>query len=265
MNYSVKSLHIYPIKSLQGIQLNTVTLVDYGFQYDRQWMLVDTENKFISQRTVPNMITLKPQISGDKLLVHGQNNQSIQLDLNNRSNSNIEVSIWKDTVHASLEDQNINDWFSQQLGITCKLVKLATKQDRFVDDNFAKNKETVGFADGFPLLVVSHSNIELLNSKLDTPVDMNRFRPNIVIDGLAAHEEDKLQSIIINNIEIKLVKPCERCQVPSIDQQTGEKRGDILRSLIKYRQFNKRIYFGMNGLHQSNGVIQVGQAIQVID
>lgn len=265
MNYSVKSLHIYPIKSLPGIELQTAQLLDYGFQYDRQWMLVDANHQFISQRTVPKMAKLKTHINGNKLIVSTKDNLSIELDLNRQADGDIEVTIWNDTVQASVEEQSINDWFSQQLELPCQLVKLANKQNRYVDKTFANNKETVGFADAFPLLVVSQSNIELLNSKLDTPIDMNRFRPNIVVDGLSAHEEDKLQSIVINNIDIKLVKPCERCQIPSIDQQTGEKRGDVLRALLKYRRFNNLIYFGMNGLHQANGIIKAGQTVNVID
>lgn len=265
MNYSVKSLHIYPIKSLQGLQLGSAQLVDYGFQYDRQWMLVDSNNTFISQRTVPKMATLKTKISADKLLVMGNNNASIELDLNRRSDSDIAVIIWRDTVQASVEKKTVNAWFSRQLGVACKLVKLAKKQARYVDKNFATHQETVAFADAYPLLVISQGSFELLNSKLDPPIDINRFRANIVIDGLKPHAEDKARSIIINATEIKLVKPCARCQVPSIDQKTGEKRADVLRALVKYRQFNKLIYFGMNGLHQSNGMIQKGQAVRLID
>ncbi len=264
MNYTVKSLHIYPIKSLQGIELSSVELTDTGFKYDRQWMLVDDNNTFITQRSYPKMARFKTAIVNDTLRV-SMGGSSIDLDLNKQSESNIEVTIWLDTVQACLEDENINNWFSQQLDMPCKLVKLALNKKRSVDNTFAKNQETVGFADAFPLLVVAHNNIELLNSKLNEPAEMNRFRANIVIDGLAPHEEDKIQSIIINDININLVKPCDRCTVPSVNQQTGEKRPDILRALIKYRQFNKKIYFGMNGIHQQNGIIEKGHFVKVID
>ncbi len=264
MSYRVKSLHIYPIKSLQGISITSAQLCDYGFEYDRQWMLIDTEHTFISQRTVPLMATLKTEINGNSLIVSNKDS-SITLDLNKQSESNIEVTIWRDTVQASTEAEEINEWFSQQLNTPCQLVKLAIDQKRLVDPTFAHSKETVGFADAYPLLIVAQSNIDLLNSKLEQPIDMNRFRPNIVIDGLSAHEEDKLHSIIINDIEIKLVKPCDRCTVPAVDQETGVKRPDVLRMLLTYRQFNKLIYFGMNGLHQSLGIIETGQIIKVID
>jgi len=264
MSYHVKSLHIYPIKSLQGINLTSAKLVEYGFQYDRQWMLVDADNQFITQRTLPLMATLSTKIEHNLLVVYTQKSQ-IKIDLNKDLSPDIEVTVWNDTVQACTESDEINHWFSQQLGIPCQLVKLAKDNLRQVDTVFAHNNESVGFADAFPLLVVSQSSIELLNSKLDNPIDMNRFRPNIVIAGLTPHEEDKLSSLIINGIEIKLVKPCDRCTVPSVDQKTGEKRGDVLRALIKYRQFNKNIYFGMNGLQQSIGTISVDQIVQVID
>lgn len=264
MSYHVKSLHIYPIKSLQGINLTSARLVEYGFQYDRQWMLVDVDNQFITQRTMPIMATLNTKIEHNLLIVSTKDSQ-IEINLNKESPSNIEVTVWNDSVQACTESDEINHWFSQQLGMPCQLVKLTKNNLRQVDTVFAHNNESVGFADAFPLLVVSQSNIELLNSKLDNPIDMNRFRPNIVIAGLTPHEEDKLSSLIINDIEIKLVKPCDRCTVPSVDQKTGQKRGDVLRALIKYRQFNKNIYFGMNGLHQSQGTISINQTIQVID
>ncbi len=264
MTYRVKSLHIYPIKSLQGIDISSAQLVDYGLQYDRQWMLVDPQHNFISQRSIPHMATLKTKIHGDTLIVSNGANH-INLDLNTTPQSNINVTVWRDTVSAYVENEHINQWFSQQLDTPCQLVKLANKQKRLVDPAYAHNKESVGFADAFPLLVVSQSNIDLLNSKLEHPAEMNRFRPNIVIDGLPAHAEDKLHSIIINDIEIKLVKPCDRCTVPSVNQKTGIKRPDILRTLRSYRQFNKRIYFGMNGLHQNQGTIKINQVVHVID
>ena len=264
MSYCVKSLHIYPIKSLQGINLTSASLVKHGFQYDRQWMLVDSDHLFMSQRTVPLMATLNTKIDHNSLVVSAKASQ-IKIDLNKELPNNIKVTVWNDTLQVNVESDEINHWFSQQLGQPCKLVKLAKNQLRQVDTTFAHNNESVGFADAFPLLVISQSSIELLNSKLDSPVDINRFRPNIVIDGLSPHEEDKLSSLIINGIEIKLVKPCDRCTIPSVDQITGEKRGDVLRALTRYRLFSKNIYFGMNGLHQSHGTISVGQIVQVID
>ncbi len=265
MSYTVKSIIIYPIKSLQGIELDKAELVDYGLKYDRQWMLVDTNNQFLSQRQVAKMATLKTEIKDKSLIVTAPNKDSIQLDLNQQTRSDISVLVWDDTVLASKESDAVNHWFSQQLGITCTLVKLALNHHRLVDNSYAQRQESVAFSDGFPLLVVSQKNIELLNSKLDSAINMNRFRPNIIIDGLAAHEEDKLHSLIINNIEIKLVKPCSRCVIPSIDQTTGIKRPDVLRALMNYREMNKKIYFGMNALHQSTGFIEVKQIVSVID
>jgi len=264
MPYSVKSIFIYPIKSLQGIELEKSELVDYGLKYDRQWMLVNSDNQFLSQREITKLATFKTKIKGDILTVTAPNKDTIQLNLNSHSKANISVTVWEDTVLASKEPEKINSWFSEQLGMSCTLVKLALNQKRLVDNDFAQLQEAVGFADGFPLLIVAQKNIELLNAKLDSAIDMNRFRPNIVIDGLEAHEEDKLHSLIINNIEIKLVKPCSRCVIPAIDQLTGIKRPDILRALMGYREMNKKIYFGMNALHQSHGTIEVSQTVQVI-
>lgn len=265
MNYKVKSIHIYPIKSLQGINVTSSNLIATGLQYDRQWMLVDHNNQFITQRSFPQMATMQPAIKNDQLIVTAQNGDSITLDLNQESISDITVTVWRDTVKASLEKSFINDWFSEHLKTSCQLVRLASNEKRLIDKNYAFNNEIVSFADGYPLLIVSQSNIELLNSKLKESVDMNRFRPNIVIEGLSPHAEDKIQSLIINDINIKLVKPCERCNVPTIHQTTGDKRKDILRTLFDYRQIDKKIYFGMNAIHQSTGQIKVNQSVTVME
>lgn len=264
MSYSIDSLYIYPIKSLQGIRINRGLLVNEGLQYDRQWMLVDQHKQFLSQRKIAHMATLKTAIHNDTLVVSNAQGDSITLQLNARHAGNISVTVWHDTVMAYAENDSVNEWFSEQLGTPCKLVRLADNEQRLIDPDYAKAQEVVSFSDGFPLLIVAASNIDLLNSKLDMPVNMDRFRPNIVIDGLPPHGEDQIESIIINDIQIDLVKPCSRCSIPSIHQTSGIKRPDILRALLPYRQIGKKIYFGMNGIHKKCGLINTSDKIQII-
>lgn len=247
---------------MQGIELKEAQLCDYGLRYDRQWMLVDENNQFLSQRKLPHMAQFKTSITGSKLIV-SHLNESIELDLTQISNADCEVTIWGDTVKASLESDTVNTWFSQQLMQPCKLVKLAKDQQRKVDSNYAKNNENVGFADGFPLLVLSYESINLLNSKLSESININRFRPNIIINGLAAHEEDNIKAIQIGNITIQLAKPCSRCVIPSIDQTTGEKNKGVLPALVKYRKKDNQVFFGMNGLHQSLGKLKQNAPVTI--
>lgn len=126
---------------------------------------------------------------------------------------------------------------------------------------YAKPDQIVGFADGFPLLIISRASIQQLSDKLAEGIDSNRFRANMIIDGCEAHAEDGWSSLSVNSIEIQLAKPCSRCVIPSIDQQTAEKHPSLLRTLASYRRRDGKVYMGQNGLHLSPGILSTGQIV----
>ncbi len=267
MSAFIQSLYIYPIKSCQGISYDRLELVKTGFKYDRHWMLVDKNGHFLSQRQHPDMARIKTSITTDSLVVSNSSiSTQLEIPLSTTefaSGKNITVKIWNDHCSASLVSADASLWFSNFLGIDCDLVYLADSEQRLVDPDYASKKEQLGFADGFPLLIMSRSTIDLLNDKLTEKVNINRFRANIIIDGCDAHAEDLWSKITVNHIDILLAKPCSRCVIPRIDQQSAEKHTSLLKTLASYRRMNGKVYVGQNGLHQSNGLISVGLPVSV--
>ena len=260
MNVHIHSLHIYPIKSCQGINLQTAELTHTGFKFDRHWMLIDKQGHFLSQRSHPQLAKIKTSFTDDTLIAESENSR-LEIPLYSKDNDRLQVRIWNDECSAARVSKTCNEWFSQILNTECELVFLPETEKRRVDENFARQNETVGFADGFPLLILSRASIDLLNSQLQNKVDINRFRANIVLDGCDAHAEDDWSKIIVNNIEIKLPKACSRCIIPSIDQATAEKYPEVLKVLSQYRKHQNHIYFGQNAIHLSPGHIATGQSV----
>ncbi len=262
MTLRVHSLHIYPIKSCRGIDLDRAELVDTGLRWDRHWMLVDEEGQFLSQRRLPRMATIGTELN-EHALIARQGDREIEIPLQSPDIDRIPVQIWNDLLPGSIVSEEIDAWFSDVLETPCHLVYLPESVPRQVDPKYAEEGQTVGFADGFPLLVLSRENLEPLNQRLEQPVGIERFRPNIVISGGPPHGEDDWSSIRIGDIDIDLPKPCSRCVIPSIDQQTAEQDSAILKALAEYRRGeNGKIYFGQNGLHRENGWIEVGQTVE---
>lgn len=265
MNPYIHSLHVYPIKSCQGIDLDSAELTTTGIRYDRHWMLIDKQGQFLSQRQLPAMALVKTEFNTDELLVTDAQGRQLEIPLQQPQQNRQTVKIWKDECQASLVSQQASRWFSEALDTDCDLVYLPQTEQRKVDTNYAREGQIVGFADGFPLLILSRAVINVLNDKLEDPVNINRFRANIIIDGCEAHAEDQWQSITVNNIEILLAKPCSRCVIPSIHQHTAEKHATILRTLAGYRRGeNGKVYMGQNGLHKDTGWIRVGQPVTAI-
>ncbi len=263
---TVSELYIYPIKSLGGITKATVEITNTGFKHDRKWMLVDENYMFLSQRTHPQMALLQPTETGDGIVVTHKNNptQSITIPFYNEGKSTIQVSVWDDVCEAIEVSTLCNKWFSEMLQTTCKLVYMPDDTKRLVDKRYANNNEVTSFSDGYPILIIGQASLNHLNAKLDEQIPINRFRPNIVFTGGHAHIEDEMEMFNINDINFFAVKPCSRCVMTTINQQNMEKGKEPLKTLATYRSKNNKIYFGQNVLQQQNGIITIGNDIQVI-
>ena len=155
-------------------------------------------------------------------------------------------------------------WLSDRLGSACRLFYMPEDSVRLVDGLYAHNGETVSFADGFPILLISRASLDDLNGRLPSPVPMNRFRPNLVISGCAPFAEDDWKRIRIGDMVFDVAKPCSRCAIPSIVQETGERDPHINRALASYRRFDGKIYFGQNLLYQQPGRLQSGDQVEVL-
>jgi uncharacterized protein len=262
---TVSELYIYPVKSMAGIAVTNAAVTSRGLQYDRRLMLVDENNRFLTQREYPVMALLRPVIKNDGLYIYHKKNTNAPLFIPHQTTNaeTVTVTIWDDTCEGQLYDAQINDWFSKALELPCKLVYMPDTSNREVDKRFALNKEITSFADGYPTLIIGQSSLDDLNTRLAEAIPMNRFRPNIVFTGGDAFLEDRMQSFTINGIYFNGVKPCARCIMTTIDQDTISKSKEPLKTLAGYRFKDNKILFGQNLLHEGDGVISIGDIINV--
>ncbi|MES2648429.1 MAG: MOSC N-terminal beta barrel domain-containing protein [Bacteroidota bacterium] len=258
---TISQLYTYPVKSMGGIDLTTARLTDRGFEYDRRWMLVDQNNRFISQRESPRLALLQPGILADGLsITHKINGDQLIIPFTPKG-ENITAVIWDDICELQLVDPAADAWLSNILERSCRLVYMPDNCSRRVDDSYSFNGELTSLSDAYPLLMIGQSSLDDLNSRLDIPVPMNRFRPNIVFTGGEPYHEDDMSHFAINGINLYGVKPCARCPIPTIDQNTAIASKEPIKTLATYRARNNKVYFGQNLLFDGGGVIRVGDLI----
>ena len=261
----VSQLYVYPIKSLGGIGLKSAHLTDRGFEHDRRWMLVDYNNRFITQREVAEMALLQVSLgSGGLTVTHKLSGDSIRIPFTAATNKKIQADIWDDSCELQLVDDDADDWFSKMLQVECRLVFMPDASKREVDPNYAGNRELTSLSDGFPLLMIGQASLDDLNSRMETPLPIDRFRPNIVFTGGYPYQEDDMARFEINGINLFGVKPCARCPIPTIDQSNAAKSNEPLRTLATYRMRNNKVYFGQNVLFDGEGTLSVGQEIKIL-
>ncbi|SFD22425.1 hypothetical protein SAMN05518672_1011127 [Chitinophaga sp. CF118] len=264
---TVSELYIYPVKSLGGIALPAASLTDRGFEYDRRWMLIDENNRFLSQREVPAMACLEVSLHKDGLLIINISKSDFfyRIPFQPFHTETIRVTVWNDSCIAQCVSAEADAWFSEQLDISCRLVYMPDSSLRQVDEFYAHNKEITSFSDGYPLLIIGQASLDDLNSRLSSPLLMDRFRPNIVFTGGIPFQEDDMKQFSIGDIQFFGVKPCARCTITTIDQQSGIKGKEPLKTLSTYRAKNNKIYFGQNLLFQGAGTIRIGDTITIRD
>ena len=263
----VQDIFIYPIKSLGGIRLTEASVEEKGFQYDRRWMLVDENGIFITQRKYPRMALLSVELGEMELAVFNklEPESKVKIPLNCASGPERSVTIWDDQVLAKSVNRDLDQWFSDFMGFSVSLVMMPDSTQRKVSEKYAVHGESVSFADGMPYLMIGQRSLDDLNSRLEIPVPMNRFRPNIVFSGGSAYLEDSLRKIKIGQLEFQIVKPCARCVLTTVDQESGVKGKEPLKTLASYRTVNSKIYFGQNVVALQAGKISVEDEIVPLD
>ena len=264
--YKLTEINIYPIKSLGRISLQSAQVEERGLKHDRRWMLIDESNRFITQRSYPQIALINVEILINHLTV--THKQSKLATLSFRAFPYVEeaddVQIWKDNVRALKYDSGVNDWFTKVMGIKCSLVYMPDSAERKVNPGFAKNK-IVSFADGYPLLIIGEESLNELNDRLAVPLPMNRFRPNLVFSGGTSFDEDKWKKVKVGNAEFEVTKPCARCSVTTINQQTGERGKEPLTTLAQFRNDNGKLLFGQNMVCEKIGVVNVGDVLYPVE
>ncbi len=257
----VSELFIYPIKSLAGISVKSAEVTSRGFKYDRRWMLVDSQNRFLTQREHFQMALIKVEVQDNGLLVSHEANGAIKIPFAYDADSKHDVAIWDDTCMGVYVSDKLDKWFSITLGIPCRLVYMPDDSEREVDQRYAQPGMITSFADAYPFLLIGQASLDDLNNRLPEALPMDRFRPNIVFTGGDAFAEDVMNHIKIAGINFYGAKLCARCIMTTIDQQTGTKAKEPLKTLAKYRFKNNKILFGQNLVHDGDGVITVGDEL----
>jgi uncharacterized protein len=267
----ISEINIYPVKSLGGISLNESVVERRGLQHDRRWMLVDEKNQFFTQREFPKMATLIPEITNDGLQVFAGDSK-ILIPFETGTEETARVKIWRSSCRAKVYPDSINEFFRDHLQTDCKLVLMPVETERKVNYFYAVNKDDhVSFADGYPFLLIGENSLEDLNERLENPVPMNRFRPNFVVSGSDAFDEDGWKKIRIGEEVFHIVKPCARCVMTTIDQMDGVKTGvEPLKTLSSYRMpkrsIKQKILFGQNLIAEKAGaVLRVGDQVEILE
>src|SRR5258708_6777011 len=226
---------MYPVKSCRGVQLGTARVTERGFEHDREWMIVEATGRFVSQREFPRLSMIVPALSATtlELMAPGRKPISVPLD---QAGALETVTVWRDCLPAIDQGCAASGWLSDWIGRDVRLVRFDPRVRRacnraYVGDSGAHT----GFADAYPLLVLSEASLADLNARLAAPLPMNRFRPNVVLAGTEAYDEDHIDEVVAGTITMKLVKPCTRCQITTTDQMTGERASEPLATLSTYR------------------------------
>ncbi|OUJ72537.1 MOSC domain-containing protein [Hymenobacter crusticola] len=266
---TLSDLYIYPVKSLGGIRLTEADIELRGLRHDRRWLIVNERNQFMTQRQHAEMALLDvhPAYNGF-LLTHRQRPELLPLYVPFEASPErtLFVTIWDDMVFACRADKAVDEWLSIALNQPCKLVYMSDMVRRDVEPELNPKNTLVSFADDYPYLIIGQSALDELNTRLDQPVLMNRFRPNLVFSGGAPYAEDTWNEFQIGDLAFRAVRACSRCVMTTIDQQTAEKssHGEPLRTLATYRTINKKVMFGQNVTGPKQGTLRVGDALTVL-
>jgi uncharacterized protein YcbX len=261
MEYKISEIIYYPVKSLGAVSVSEVQLGQFGIQNDRRFMLVDKNAVFISQRECPRLALVSACLNNDELVVSCYGLGELIFPFKAFTHD-IKVQVWEDEVTAKFIDSKFTAKLSDWLGVSVIMVYMEDTAVRQVDREFFKEDQNVSFADAFPLLLTNTASLVDLNDRLDEPIPMSRFRPNIVFEGDRAFQEDGWKRISIAGINFDIVKPCGRCGITTINEK-GALGKEPLKTLARYRKNEFGVCFGQNLVHRSRGPIKVGDLLVV--
>jgi uncharacterized protein YcbX len=259
---SLSDLRLYPIKSCGGIAVDEWEVDERGLRHDRRWMLVDETGSFMSQRKLPRMALIKVRLESDGLAVDAPGMSSLQVPFGPPDGKPMLARVWNDLVEAQTVDDD--SWFSEFLEVSCKLVYLPDESVRQVDPAYAEPGDRVSLADGFPFLLISEASLADLNARLEQPLPMDRFRPNLVVGGCEPFAEDGWRGVRIGQLTFRVVKPCARCTITTVDQESATKGKEPLRTLARFRRAGNKVLFGQNLIHDETGTLRIGDPVQIL-
>jgi uncharacterized protein YcbX len=257
----VKDLFVYPIKSFRGVHLNMMKVDDKGPAHDRQFLLVDEANKFLTQRQMPELAKIGLRMIDDAFIELSQTGfGEVDFGLNEHEEKEQQVTVWEDQVPAQEVNPDISGWLTEVLKKKVKLVRITDSAKRNFDPDAHPGRD-VRFSDGTPFLVVSTASLKGLEAKAKVTLSMTRFRPNIVVDGAEAHAEDEWGGFSIGRVKFDPLHRCTRCKITTVHPLTGQVGEEPLKTLATYRRGKKGVEFGMYFAHTEIGTIRTGDAI----
>lgn len=259
MHLTLTGLHVYPVKSCGGFRAGSWDVDEFGLRLDRRWMVVNERGHFHTQRTRPRLGQVRTALSGQTLTLEAPGMESIAVAPG--GGDTLAVGIWDDVCVAEQCERHASEWMSDLLGETAQLVYMPDATRRITRRRREASFGRVGFQDAYPFLLIGSASLDDLNARLDTPLPMNRFRPNLVIGGGGAYAEDTWNGCRIGEVDLLVTKPCARCKIPTIDQETGEAGKEPLRTLALYRRVGDGVTFGVNLSHQNAGTLHIGDAV----
>jgi uncharacterized protein YcbX len=261
-NVALSGLYVYPIKSCAGIWITSAELTATGLRHDRRWMLVDGVGEAMSQRAHPRMALISTHLSDGQLTVSAPGMTDLPVPLRQQDGNLIDVDVWGDVNKGAPVGEGADCWFSEFLRFPCRLVRKPDGDPRPVDSIYARRGDQTSFADRFAFLLISEASLDDLNSRLEDPLPMNRFRPNFVVRGCDAYAEDGWDRLHIEGIPFRVAEACPRCAITTTNQETAERGKEPLRTLATYRKFDGEVYFGRNLIHDALGTVRVGDAVE---
>lgn len=266
MTPTLSAIHVFPIKSGAAWIRDEAEVEPRGLAGDRRWMVADANGRFLTARQHPRLTLIRARADGAALDLEAPGMPPLRL-APSQSAARIEATVWKSIVPAQIADTAADAWIGAFLGLPARFVHMDAACARAVSPDYGRPGDEVSFADGYPLLLISQTALDALNARLERPVPMLRFRPNLVVAGTTAHAEDGWKRIRIGAIEFDVVKPCTRCVFTTVDFARGEfdPAGEPLRTLARYRRTPQGVTFGQNLIPRGRGTLRVGDAVEVLE
>lgn len=266
MSASLSALYVYPVKSCAALAPASAQVEARGLAGDRRWLVVDAAGKFVTGRLYARMPLIRATPLAQGLRLEAPDMPPLEIAIPPADAPRRRVEVWRSPVDALPAEAAADAWFSRFLGAELSLVHMDEAAHRAVSPDYGRPGDEVSFADGYPLLLISAAALDALNARLAEPVDMRRFRPNLVVTGTAPHAEDHWKRIRIGDVEFDVVKPCTRCVFTTVDPQRGQRNadGEPLKTLTGYRRTAAGVTFGQNLIPRGRGTIALGDAVEVL-
>jgi len=277
MSVTIAELNLFPIKGCRGMSLSRATLAATGLDVDgigdREWVIVDEDGEFLSQREYPRLALVETRMTGSSLRLKAPGMLQLEVPFDSEGDV-VQARVWDDTVAAVTQGEIADAWFTNFLGRPARLLRFDPEHRRLASHRWTgKDEAPYKFADGFPLLIAGTASLADLNARLQraghAAVDMARFRANIVLAGLEAYDEDYLKQLRIGEAVLRAVKPCARCSVPGVDPASGEHDSAVPDMLARYRARTggepQGVMFGVNAIVSGGegALLCVGDAVDV--